>query len=1374
MPTRESGPESDEEAFSGLEKRREKRRRIDRNSAQTLTLGATTTRLPPDAYTVGWICAIATEYVAAIECLDEEHGRPQYLATQDNNDYTLGRVGSHNVVIAVLPYGEYGTASAASVATNMMHSFPNVRIRFLVGIAGGAPTGEHDVRLGDVVVSAPRDSESGVFQYDFGRTIQYQAFKHARFLNQPPTTLRTALNGIRAQYKRNGHQLEATIASILTKNPRLQREYQRPQPSTDRLFKAEITHGSSCSAATCADDVSNLVLRRERTEHEDNPAIHYGLIASANQLMRDALIRDKLAAEKNVLCFEMEAAGLMNHFACLVIRGICDYSDSHKNKEWQGYAAMAAAAYAKDLLGRIPPNKDEAETTIPTGDTQFLNDEQKQELLNSLRFDQIDARQMTIKTAHDKTCKWLLTAPQYVDWLEHSQLDEHHGFLWIKGKPGTGKSTLMKFALAHARKKIKDKIVLSFFFNARGANLEKSTIGMYRSLLLQLLERRPDLQGVFDSLGLVTWRSGPRQWSVESLKELFQQAVQGLEKSSLVCFIDALDECDENQIRDMVLFFEHIGELTTSANISFLVCFSSRHYPHITLEKGLSLVLEVQEGHSQDITSYLGGVLKIGHSKVAEQIRIDVQEKASGVFLWVVLVVEILNKEYDRGRVHALRTRLRDIPGDLHELFRDILTRDQQNRGELLLCIQWVLFARQPLRPEQLYFAILSGVEPEVLSQWDPDEITAPVTERYIIDSSKGLAEVSSSKSPTVQFIHESVSDFFLKENGLKEIWSDLGTNFQGKSHERLKQCCLNYMNIDIHTDLNISSSLPKASSLQAAELRHAADKAFPFLEYAVRNILYHANAAEGGGVEQTGILEIFPLADWVILDNLFERHEVRRHTQNASLLYIFAEHDMGNLIRSHPSKLSCFEVEDERYGAPIFAALATNSDEAVRALLNAQAEINPSTSPLHDLCEQYYQNGNRRPDFGRDFNFSRRRGVFSHLAEKGDEAMIVAFLLASDKGDLESRNNDERTPLSWAAEKGHEAVVKLLLETGRVEIEAKDNNGRTPLSWVAENGHEAVVKLLLDTGRANVEAKDDFGGTPLSWAARYGHEAVVKLLLETRRANVEAKDEAKDNSGCTPLFWAAQNGHEAAVKLLLDTGRTIVEANTFSQTPLSWAAQNGHEAVVKLLLDTGRANVEAKDDFGGTPLSWAARYGHEAVVKVLLIHLGVDPSTTGSADQTLLSWTLIHGLGPLFWASQNGYEAVVKLLLETGRANVEAKDNSGWTPLSWAVRNGHEAVVKLLLETGRANVEAKDNAGWTPLSWAAQYGHEAVIKLLLETGRANVEAKDNFGWTPLSWAAHYGHEAVVKMLQGKLSREDDQPGAVRSTSSPRSWSWCL
>ena len=131
-----------------------------------------------------------------------------------------------------------------------------------------------------------------------------------------------------------------------------------------------------------------------------------------------------------------------------------------------------------------------------------LDNDQKQILLDSLRFDQIDARQMTIKNAHAKTCKWLLTKPEYIDWLDTTKLGEHHGFLWIKGKPGTGKSTLMKFALAHARRSMKDRTIISFFFNARGEDLEKSTIGAYRSLLLQLFEQLPALQCAFDLVGL--------------------------------------------------------------------------------------------------------------------------------------------------------------------------------------------------------------------------------------------------------------------------------------------------------------------------------------------------------------------------------------------------------------------------------------------------------------------------------------------------------------------------------------------------------------------------------------------------------------------------------------------------------------------------------------------------------------------------------------------------------------------------------------------------------------------------------------------------------------------------------------------------------
>lgn len=322
----------------------------------------------PRDYTVGWICAIATEYLAAQLFLDEEHEGPEFVATNDSNDYTLGKIGKHNVVIAVLPHGEYGISSAAGVVKDMLHSFPNIRIGLMVGIGGGAPSAKHDIRLGDVIVStASGNGKGAVFQYDFGKTVQGQEFQETGFLNQPPTILRTAVNGLMTQYERHGHQFDASVNDILAKYLRLKRKFQRPESTTDLLYQPGVLHPpnneSGCLIA-CGDDPSTLVVRPDRTEYDDNPAIHYGLIASSNRLMKDAMIRDALAAKKGVLCFEMEAAGLMNHFPFLVIRGICDYSDSHKNKEWQGYAAMTAAAYAKDLLARVAPTQVQAEKKI--------------------------------------------------------------------------------------------------------------------------------------------------------------------------------------------------------------------------------------------------------------------------------------------------------------------------------------------------------------------------------------------------------------------------------------------------------------------------------------------------------------------------------------------------------------------------------------------------------------------------------------------------------------------------------------------------------------------------------------------------------------------------------------------------------------------------------------------------------------------------------------------------------------------------------------------------------------------------------------------------------------------------------------------------
>jgi nucleoside phosphorylase len=310
-------------------------------------------QLRHEDYTVGWVCALPIELAAAEEMLDEEHDTPECDA-HDTNIYTCGRIGEHNVVIACLPEGQAGTNSAAAVAVQMKSTFSSTRFGLMVGIGGGVPSEEADIRLGDVVVSKPHEVHGGVVQYDYGKATS-NGFRRTGSLNSPPTILLNAVAKVRAKHMRGRGRLLEHL-SKLVKLPGFGRETAGPDP----LFDAKYDHKEGATCGKCNQD---YLIEREGRRQE--VMVHYGTIASGNQVMRSAAERDRVSAELGgVLCFEMEAAGLMNSFPCLVIRGICDYADSHKNKRWQGYAAGMAAAYAKEVLSVIPASKVEAEKKI--------------------------------------------------------------------------------------------------------------------------------------------------------------------------------------------------------------------------------------------------------------------------------------------------------------------------------------------------------------------------------------------------------------------------------------------------------------------------------------------------------------------------------------------------------------------------------------------------------------------------------------------------------------------------------------------------------------------------------------------------------------------------------------------------------------------------------------------------------------------------------------------------------------------------------------------------------------------------------------------------------------------------------------------------
>ncbi|THY16519.1 hypothetical protein D6D00_08865 [Aureobasidium pullulans] len=278
------------------------------------------------------------------------------FSPNDENSYTFGEMAGHNVVIAVRSGSEYGPSGA--VAMSMISSFPNIKVGLMVGIGGGAPSASHDIRLGDVVVSVPNRNSGGVFPYDQGIAIKGQRFQQRGHLNSPPSIVLEAVSHLRTRYILDGHRLKENIEALLVRMPRLRKKFRRPSSETDRLYNSHVIHPpgeeGDCKEL-CGNEATDVVQRHERDEYDDFPAIHYGTIASGNRMIKDAKMRDALAKEYEVLCFDMEAAGVMNVMPCLVVRGICGYADTHIGHEWQGYAALTAAAYAKEVLATMSP-----------------------------------------------------------------------------------------------------------------------------------------------------------------------------------------------------------------------------------------------------------------------------------------------------------------------------------------------------------------------------------------------------------------------------------------------------------------------------------------------------------------------------------------------------------------------------------------------------------------------------------------------------------------------------------------------------------------------------------------------------------------------------------------------------------------------------------------------------------------------------------------------------------------------------------------------------------------------------------------------------------------------------------------------------------
>ncbi|GMG38728.1 unnamed protein product [Aspergillus oryzae] len=339
-----------------------------------------------DEFAIAIICALTLEAEAVEALFDETYDRLSAFYKKqsgDDNAYFNGRIGSHNVVLCLMP--RMGKGNAASVAASLKISYRKIQVALVVGICGGAPYSptKEEVFLGDVIIS------DAVIEYDFGRQYRGGFMRKTGVrdtLGRPNREIQSLLAGLQPQQSRRDFQ--AKMLQHLRVIQAAQPYWRQPSSADDVLYEASYQHkhygSGSPHLCSCLDDTSDEVCpealdascillgcaqdqihRRRGCRENTSPTIQIGTVASADTVMKSGEHRDNLVKSEGVIGFEMEGAGVWNNISCVIIKGVCDYADSHKNKAWQAYAAATGAATAKAFLEYWDPTVLEGESAVP-------------------------------------------------------------------------------------------------------------------------------------------------------------------------------------------------------------------------------------------------------------------------------------------------------------------------------------------------------------------------------------------------------------------------------------------------------------------------------------------------------------------------------------------------------------------------------------------------------------------------------------------------------------------------------------------------------------------------------------------------------------------------------------------------------------------------------------------------------------------------------------------------------------------------------------------------------------------------------------------------------------------------------------------------
>ncbi|KAH6712632.1 ankyrin repeat-containing domain protein [Leptodontidium sp. MPI-SDFR-AT-0119] len=817
--------------------------------------------------------------------------------------------------------------------------------------------------------------------------------------------------------------------------------------------------------------------------------------------------------------------------------------------------------------------------------------------LQSLAFPEISYRRQEADKAFSHTCEWILQHRFYTIWLGGKR-----GLLWIKGKPGSGKSTLMAFIYRELQKNPPSKrsLTLDFFFHGRGAVLQKTPIGMFRSLLHQIYDKVPSVR----SPVLAAFREKKKlgeagsgwEWQRKELEDLFSYAVVRAAKSrTITIFVDALDEAGADTAKELAEYFQELNNQLAVGMSTAKIC--------------ISLDVRVEDENKEDISVYVCDKLhkSLGTGEFKQQYLAELQdaivERARGVFQWAVLV-GCSTKE--------IRQLLDEVPEALGEVYEHILRKviDKKDYPLTLRLMRWIRFAMG--LPEK---EILSPESSLAELELQPDDEML----KRIASLSGGLIESREHEiDQIVQFIHQSVNDFLLQD-GLR-IFDKTSGDLIGQGHHQIAETrfpfaetrgvaqdyLLHYTQFYRILDPYSSGRRPEQSST----MLHIASSAglLSVVEDGNGNRALHHASRWGHTQVVKALLDAGAdfQAENKSMCTALERAAANGHEEIVGLLLSKGANvnkqtgDTGNALYGAAAKGSRAVVQlllnkqadinaqggyfgnalqaaaygadvnaqGGRYGNALQAAAAEGHQPIVQFLLDKQTNVNAQGGYFGNALQAAAYWADVNAQGGRFGNALQAAAYWADVNAQGGR-YGNALQAAAAGAYVNAQGGHFGNALQAAAVGGHQLIVQLLLDK-QADVNAQGGEFGNALQAAATEGHQLIVQLLLDK-QADVNAQGGYFGNALQAAAIKGHQLIVQLLLDKQAdlidlvlSGIKIPDwTCQDLQGCSALHFAASGGSDQIVQVILE-----------SKVDINLACRNGSRKIVCMLREFGADSI--------------------------------------------------------------------------------------------------------------------------------------------------------------------------------------------------------